>query len=296
MISGMLLLQSVLTGLTNGFVYALIGLGIAVVYRGTRIVNATQGEFALVAGIVAYLAMKLGGLPMAVAFPAGILAGAATGWVLEVVLIRPAQRRGANDDTYLLITLGVAFAITAAVLYFFGRDSIPLQGIGGEGSIDVLDAAMRIHSLWLIAISVAVVGTLMFFYHRTPLGLSMIAASIDPDGASMTGISVPRMRTLTFGLGGAVGGLAGVLVSPLITIHYEMGLLLTLKGFAAAILGGLLNPMGAIVGGIALGLIESVAVVTISSGYKDVISMTTLILIMILMPNGILGRGGRRGG
>lgn len=294
--SGTLLLQSVLTGLTNGFVYALIGLGIAVVYRGTRIINATQGEFALVAGIFAHLAMKVAGLPMWLAFPAGVLAGALTGWLLEIALIRPARRRGATEDTYLLITLGVAFAITAAVLYFFGRDSIPLEGIGGEGSIDVLDAAMRVHSVWLIAISVAVVGTLMVFYRRTPLGLSMMAASIDADGASMTGISVPRMRTLTFLLGGAVGGLAGVLVSPLITIHYEMGLMLTLKGFAAAILGGLLNPSGAVVGGIALGLIESVAVVTISSGYKDVISMALLIVIMILMPNGILGRAGRRGG
>jgi branched-chain amino acid transport system permease protein len=124
----------------------------------------------------------------------------------------------------------------------------------------------------------------------------MMAVSIDADGASMTGISVPRMRLLTFLLGGAVGGLAGVLVAPLITVHYEMGLLLTLKGFAAAILGGLLNPSGAVIGGVVLGLIESIAVVTISSGYKDVISMTTLIVIMILMPNGILGRGGRRGG
>jgi len=212
------------------------------------------------------------------------------------VLIRPARRRGANDDTFLLVTLGLAFAITAAVLYFFGRDSIPLEGFGGERSLDVFDAAMRVHSIWLIAISVVVVGALMIFYHRTSLGLSMMAASIDADGASVTGISVPRMRTLTFLLGGAVGGLAGVLVSPLITIHYEMGLLLTLKGFAAAILGGLMNPTGAIVGGVVLGLIESLAVVTISSGYKDVISMTTLIVIMILMPNGILGRSGRRGG
>jgi branched-chain amino acid transport system permease protein len=192
--------------------------------------------------------------------------------------------------------LGVAFAISAAVLYFFGRDNIPMPGLGGNGSLDFFDAAIRIHSVWLIVISICVVTLLMLFYHRTHLGLSMMAVSIDADGASMTGISVPRMRLLTFLLGGAVGGLAGVLVAPLITVHYEMGLLLTLKGFAAAILGGLLNPSGAVIGGVVLGLIESIAVVTISSGYKDVISMTTLIGIMILMPNGILGRGGRRGG
>jgi branched-chain amino acid transport system permease protein len=104
------------------------------------------------------------------------------------------------------------------------------------------------------------------------------------------------MRSLTFLLGGLVGGLAGVLVSPLITVHYEMGLLLTLKGFAAAILGGLNNPFGAVVGGVTLGLIESIAVLSVSSGYKDVIAMTLLIVIMIFMPHGMLGRGARKGG
>lgn len=294
--SGTLLLQSILTGLTNGFVYALIGLGISVVFRGTRIINAMQGEFALVAGIVAFVALHALAAPLWLAFLMGVAAGGIAGWLMELLFIGPARRRGATDDTYLLVTLGVAFAISAAVLYFFGRDSLPVPGIGGEGSLDILGAVIRIHSLWLIGISITVVALLMLFYHHTQIGLSMMAASIDPDGASMTGISVPRMRTLTFMLGGAVGGLAGVLVAPLITIHYEMGLLLTLKGFAAAILGGLLNPTGAIVGGIVLGLIESIAIVSISSGYKDVISMSMLIVIMVLMPNGILGRGGRRGG
>jgi branched-chain amino acid transport system permease protein len=291
-----LLLQAVLTGLTNGFVYALIGLGLSAVFRGSKIINATQGDFGLVAGIAAYLALVTLGLHMVVAFLCAVLAGGLTGLLLELALIRPARRRGANDDSYLLITLGVAFAISAAVLYFFGRDNHVLPGIGGEGSLDVLDAAVRIHSVWLSVISVAVMLLVRLFYTGTPLGVAMTAASIDPDGASTVGINVAWMRSLTFLLGGAVGGLAGVLVSPLITIHYEMGLLLTLKGFAAAILGGLMNPFGAVVGGLALGLIESVSVVTISSGYKEVISMTLLIVIMILMPNGILGAGGRRGG
>jgi len=291
-----LLLQAILTGLTNGFVYALIGLGLSVVFRGSRIINAMQGEFGLIAGIVAYLALVVLGLHMVVAFAGGVVAGGLTGLLVEMALVRPARRRGATDDTYLLITLGVAFAISAAVLYFFGRDNHVLPGIGGERSVDVFDAAIRIHSVWLMVISVAVVLLLRLFYAGTPLGVAMTAASIDADGAATVGINVPWMRSLTFLLGGAVGGLAGVLVSPLITIHYEMGLLLTLKGFAAAILGGLVNPFGAIVGGLALGLIESLAVVTISSGYKEVISMTLLIVIMILMPNGILGRKGRRGG
>jgi branched-chain amino acid transport system permease protein len=124
----------------------------------------------------------------------------------------------------------------------------------------------------------------------------MLAASIDVNGSLTIGINVPLMRTLTFVAGGLMGGLAGVLVAPLINIHYEMGLLLTLKGFAAAILGGLTSPLGAVLGGLTLGLVESLAIVAVSSGYKDVIAMAILILIMIVMPQGLLGRRGRRGG
>jgi len=294
--TGTLILQSALAGITNGFVYALIGLGLAVVFRGTRIINAMQGEFALIGGMVAYVLLERFGLPLPLAFLCGMLAGGALGWLIELTLVRPTRKRGASEEGYLLLTLGIAFAISAGVLYFFGRDTRILSGIGGEGSQIVFDAAIRTHAIWLIVISGAVMVALRLFYSRTLIGLSMMAASIDEEGAATTGINVPRMRSLTFLLGGLVGGLAGVLVSPLITIQYEMGLLLTLKGFAAAILGGLTNPFGAVVGGLTLGIVESLAVLTVSSGYKDVIAMTILIVIMIVLPDGILGRRLRRGG
>jgi branched-chain amino acid transport system permease protein len=291
-----LLLQSALVGITNGFVYALVGLGIAVVFRGTRIINAMQGEFALIGGMAAYLALDRLSVPMPLALLAGTLAGGALGLLIELLLVRPTRRRGGSEESYLLLTLGIAFGISAAVLLLLGRDSHPLPGIGGDGSEIVFDAAIRVHAIWLIVVSALVMALLWLFYHRTTIGLSMMAASIDDEGAATVGVNVASMRTLTFLLGGLVGGLAGVLVSPLITIHYEMGLMLTLKGFAAAILGGLVNPFGAVVGGLTLGLVESLAVLTVSSGYKDVIAMTILIVIMIVLPNGMLGRRGRRGG
>jgi branched-chain amino acid transport system permease protein len=294
--SATLLLQSALVGLTNGFVYALVGLGIAVVFRGTRIINAMQGEFALIGGMAAYILLERFGLPLAVASAGGVIAGGMLGWLTEVLLVRPTRRRGGSEESFLLLTLGIAFAISAGVLYFFGRDSRLLPGIGGEASQIFFDTAIRTHALWLMVIAALVMVLLWLFYHRTHIGLSMLAASIDEEGAATIGIDVPRMRTLTFLLGGLVGGLAGVLVSPLITIHYEMGLLLTLKGFAAAILGGLTKPFGAVVGGVTLGLIESLAVLSVSSGYKDVIAMTILILIMIVLPNGMLGQRVRKGG
>ena len=128
-----------------------------------------------------------------------------------------------------------------------------MSGVGGDSSINVFDAAIRVHAVWLIVISSLVVTGLKLFYSYTRLGQAMLAASIDVNGSLTIGINVPLMRTLTFVAGGLMGGLAGVLVAPLINIHYEMGLLLTLKGFAAAILGGLTSPLGAVFGGVTLG-------------------------------------------
>jgi branched-chain amino acid transport system permease protein len=291
-----LLLQSILAGLTNGFVYGLIGLGIAIVFRGARIINAMQGDFALLGSVVAYVALTRFHLPMLPAFLVGVIAGGVLGFLVERFLIRPTEKRAGTEDSYLLVTLGGAFAASAAVLLYFGRDSYVLSGVGGDSSINVFDAAIRVHAVWLIVISSFVVAGLKRFYSHTRLGQAMLAASIDVNGSLTIGINVPLMRTLTFAAGGLMGGLAGVLVAPLINIHYEMGLLLTLKGFAAAILGGLTSPLGAVFGGVTLGLVESLAIVAVSSGYKDVIAMAILILIMIVMPQGLRGRRGRRGG
>jgi len=291
-----LLIQSILAGLTNGYVYGLIGLGIAVIFRGARIINAMQGDFALIGAVFAYLTANNLGLPMPVAILVGVTAGGVTAFLVERLLVRPTAKRRGTDDSYLLVTLGGAFAVSAAVLLYFGRDSYVLPGIGGNNLVDVFDASMRVHAIWLIVISTVVVFVLRWFYASTRLGQAMLASSIDPEGALTIGINVGLMRTFTFTLGGVVGGLAGVLVAPLINIHYEMGLLLTLKGFAAAILGGLTSPFGAIFGGVLLGLVESLAIVMISSGYKDVVAMSLLIVIMIAMPQGLFGRRGRQGG
>lgn len=291
-----LILQTVLAGLTNSFVYALIGIGIAVIYRGTRIINAMQGDFAVIGGMLAVFGLVSIGLPYILAFVLGLAAGAVTGFLVDVLCVRPMIRRKADEEAFLLLTIGLAFAISAAVLYISGREAHLLPGIGGNGTVVVLGAFIPVHALFLIAISLLVVGGLWLFYRKTVIGLSMIAASIDADGATTVGIDVAKMRGLTFVLGGTIGALAGILVTPLISISYQMGLALTLKGFAAAILGGLANPLGAVLGGLVIGLSEALAVVGLSSGYKDVVALTIMLIVMVLMPNGLLGKAGRQGG
>ena len=291
-----LFLQAALSGITNGFVYALIGMGMAVIFKGSRIINAMQGEFAVIGALVTVMALKGMHLPYPVAIVAGIVVGALTGVAIDYVLVRPMTRRNASEESFLLLTIGLAFTLSAATLYFGGRETHLLPGFGGKDAFELMEATLPQHAAWLMAVALAVVWALRLFYTHTMLGLSLSAASLDPDGATTTGINVGRMRGYTFLLGGGIGAMAGVLVTPLIGMNYQMGIALTLKGFAAAILGGLANPLGAVVGGLVMGLLESLAVVGFPSGYRDVVSLSLLIVIMIVMPNGMLGRKGRAGG
>jgi branched-chain amino acid transport system permease protein len=291
-----LLLQALIAGVTNGLVYALVGMGMSAIFRGSRVVNAMQGEFSVIGAIVAVLLLKAWGLSYVPAALGGVLAGTVVGALVEFIFVRQMIRRGATEVSFLLLTIGLSLAASASVLFFVGRDSYLLPAIGGDEVYIILDAVLRIHALWLIIIAVAVALLLRLFYRKTPLGLAIMAASSNADGAATIGINVGRMRTLSFALGGLLGAVAGILITPLLSVNYLGGLALTLKGFAAGILGGLTNPMGALAGGLALGLIEALAIVWVSSAYKDVVAFSVIIAIMILMPHGILGRAGRKGG
>lgn len=291
-----LIIQAVLAGVTNGFVYALIGIGMAVIFKGSRIINAMQGDFSVIAAMVAVLLVEMAGFGFVGAFLAGTVVGGVVGMLTELLFVRPMMRRNAEEDSFLLLTIGLSFTFGAAVLYFVGRDSYLLPGIGMGAAVDIAGATMQVHAIAVIVIATLLVQALRLFYRYTPIGLAMMAASINHDGAVTIGINVNLMRTFTFVLGGALGAVAGLLVTPLIAVNYQMGIALTLKGFAAAILGGLTNPLGAVVGGLVLGLVESLAVVTVSSGYKDVVAMGLLIVIMIMLPHGLLGKAGRKGG
>lgn len=291
-----LIVQAALAGVTNGLTYALVGIGIAAIFKGTRIINVMQGEFSVTGAMITVLLLTQAKWPYWVAIAGGALTGAGVGAVIDLLLVRPMMRRQANQQSFILLTIGIAVAMSAAVLFFIGRNGYLLPAFGGDGYILVFDAVLRAHAIWLVIVALGITAALRLFYHHTTLGLAMMATSIDADGAATIGVNVPLMRTLTFALGGLLGAVAGILVTPLTSVDFSMGINLTLKGFAAAILGGLTNPLGAAVGGITLGLVESLATVAVSSSYKDVVAFSVLIAIMIFMPNGMLGRGGRRGG
>lgn len=295
-LSGDLLLQILASGLTNGFLYALIGLGLAVVYKGSTIVNAAQGDFAVVGAIVTVLFVQAAGMPYWAAIALGIVAAVLLGGVAELVLVRPMLRAKASEESTLLLTVGLSFLIGALVLFLGGKNVYFLAPIGGEAQVHIGSAVLPRHAVFVVAAALMVVGALAAFYKHTHLGRSMVAASSDADGATSIGINVPLMRTFTFMLGGLVGGIAGILQTPLIGVSFSVGIAVTLKGMAAAILGGLVNPMGAVAGGVILGLVEALAVFFFPSGYQNIVSMGLLIVIMIVMPNGLFAAKARKGG
>jgi branched-chain amino acid transport system permease protein len=291
-----LIVQGIITGITNGLIYALIGIGIAAIFKGTRIINVMQGEFSVTGAMVTVLLLNNARWPYWLAICGGILTGALIGFVIDVAFVRYMKRKRATQQSFILLTIGIAITMSASILFFIGRSGYVLPPLGGPGAFVIFGGVLPMHALWLVVIALGITAGLRLFYHHTTVGLAMMGASIDADGASTIGIDVARMSTLTFILGGSLGAVAGILVTPLLSVDFAMGINLTLKGFAAAILGGLPNPLGAAVGGITLGFVEALAVITVSSSYKDVIAYTVLIAIMIFMPNGMLGRVGRRGG
>ena len=196
----------------------------------------------------------------------------------------------------LLLTVGLTFLIGAVVLVAVGKAAYFLPPIGGEAQVQIGSATLQRHAVVVVAAALLVVAALAAFYKHTHLGRSMVAASSDADGATSIGINVALMRTFTFMLGGLIGGIAGILQTPLIGVSFAIGIAITLKGLAAAILGGLVNPMGAVAGGLILGLAEALAVFFFSSGYQNIIAMGLLIVIMIAMPNGLFAAAARRGG
>jgi branched-chain amino acid transport system permease protein len=291
-----LIVQAILAGITNGLTYALVGIGIAAIFKGTRIINVMQGEFSVTGAMLTVLLLNNAHWPYWLAILAGISSGALIGTTIDMLFVRYMVRKQATQQSFILLTIGIAITMSAGVLFFIGRSGYVLPPLGGEGALLVFGAVIHAHAIWLIVIALGITAALRWFYHHTTVGLAMMATSIDADGAATIGIDVNRMRTLTFALGGILGAVAGILLTPLLSVDFSMGINLTLKGFAAAILGGLTNPLGAAVGGLTLGLVESLAVISVSSSYKDVIALTVLIAIMIFMPHGMLGRAGRRGG
>ena len=278
--------QFLITGLALGSIYALVALGFTLIFNATGIVNMAQGEFVMLGGISAATLAGRFSLPLPLAVVAGILGAAAIGGLMELLTIHPL--RGASSFRLILITLGVAIFFQAAALIVFGHDPLHLAPFSGDRPLRLLGATLLPQVLWIWGWLAIVVIGLQIFYRRSRWGRAMLACSINPEAAAAVGIDVRRIVLLSFVLAAALGGLGGVLIAPIASVSYRVGVLWSLKGFGAAVFGGMGSASGALVGGLALGVFEALSTGFLSSGYRDAFTLGALILVLILRPQGLL--------
>lgn len=280
------LLQFALTGITVGAIYAIVALSFTIVFNATGVVNFAQGEFVMLGGLFTVTFVQLH-WPLALAAAAAIACAALVAWMVHTMTI--GRARHSSVFSLIMVTLGIAIVVRVLAQFAFGTEPKALNTYASGISVNVLGATITLQAIWVILATVVLVAALYVFFKYTRAGQAMLACSENREAAALVGISTARISVMAFVLGGAFSALAGVLVSPITTANYNMGLLFTLKGFSAAVLGGFGSPVGAIVGGFALGILESYGAGLLSSGYQDAIALIVLVVILIVRPGGVVG-------
>ncbi|SUC82699.1 LIV-I protein H [Pannonibacter phragmitetus] len=281
------LLQFLFSGVTVGAVYALAALGFTIIYNASDVVNFAQGEFVMLGGMITVFA-HLAGAPLPLAALLAIVITAGLGVAMNKLAIEPA--RGAPVVSLVIITIGASIFIRGAAQLIFGKQIHSFPAFSGDDPFHIGGATILPQSLWVIGGAVAVFIGLWLFFTRTLLGRAVLATSNNPLAAQLVGINTGFVMTLSFALSAGIGALAGVLVTPITLTSYDVGLGLALKGFAAAMLGGMGNPKGALVGGLTLGLLEALTAGYISSQYKDAAAFLVILAVLFFLPQGLFGR------
>lgn len=281
------LFQYLITGITVGSIYAIVAVGFNIIYNVTEIINFAQGEFVMLGGLVMVFFHAGMGLSLIIAFPLAVILVTLVGMLLDLLVIRTIRQP--TVLTLIIATIAASILLKGTAMFIWGKNPYDLPAFSGRNPIIFLGAVIQPQYLWVIGFLILIVVALTIFFDRTILGKAMIACADNPDAASLVGINVKRMIMLSFALSAAIGAVAGIVVTPISLMEYDRGAMLAVKGFGAAVLGGLGSFPGAVIGGLVLGAIESLGAGLISSGYKDAFALIVLLVVLFFKPSGILG-------
>ena len=281
------LFQYLITGITVGSIYAMVAVGFNIIYNVTEIINFAQGEFVMLGGLIMVFFRVVMGLPLIMAFPATVIVVTLVGILLDRLAIRPIRQP--TVLTLIIATIAASILLKGAAMFIWGKDPYDLPAFSGRNPITLFGAVIQPQYLWVIGFLIVIVIILSIFFNRTIIGKAMSACADNPNAASLVGINVNQMILLSFALSAAIGAVAGITVTPISLMEYDRGAMLAVKGFGAAILGGLGSFPGAILGGLIMGTIESFGAGLISSGYKDAFALIVLLIVLFFRPSGILG-------
>jgi len=282
------ILQLLFSGVTVGATYALAALGFTLIYNASNVINFAQGEFIMLGGMLAVFFLGLD-LPLPLVLVLSILIPAGVGIAVSELAIAPA--RGADTVSLIIITIGVALILRGSMQIWRGKSPAIFPPFSGDAPILIGGAALAPQSLWVLATSAVIVIALALFFRRSLLGKAILATSIDPLAAELVGINTRFVVLVSFALSAAIGAIGGIVVTPITMTSYDVGILLGLKGFVAVIVGGLGSPLGAVLGGLLVGIVEQLAAGSpfISSAYKDAVPFLLIFLILFLRPRGLFG-------
>ena len=280
-------IQLLVTGITVGSVYSLIALGYVTIYRTSRIVNMAQGAFVMFGAFFTYSFFSEMGLPYWLSAILALIAVAVLGVVMYLLVLRPLVKKSLVSIILATMALSILFENVALLVWGGYGKSIP--AFTGDQAIFIKGVAVFRQSLWVIGLMVLVLVGLFAITNLTRTGKQVTATANNPRAASLSGVNTGRMILLAFVISAVIGALGGIAISPISATSFVSGGVYALSGFVAAILGGWGSVSGAVVGGLALGIIQSFATGFLPSGYKSAVAYAILILVLYFRPSGLLG-------
>lgn len=284
----MLFLQQLIQGIAMGSIYGLIAIGYVLIYNAWGVLNFAQGDMVMIGAFAILITHIDLGLPLVIAFPLAILLCIIVGYLIEITAFRPLIN--ASNQRRLIATIGIGIFLRNLVRVIFGADPFPFPSIFGDKPFKIGELTLVPQNLCNMAIGFGLVILLTLFLKRTRIGKSMRATAQDREAARLMGINVRRNMSLTFVMASAIGGCAGMLIAPVYFVIPSLGTSLGTRGFASALLGGIASNSGSMIGGISLGILESLGAGLLSSQWQSAIAFLVLFLVLIFKPTGILGK------
>ena len=284
-------MQVIITGISIGAVYSLMGLGYTITYNSLRLLNFAQGDMYMLGAVFGLMFVNMG-VPFYLSILLGGLVAAFFGILMNRFIFKPL--RGFPVINLIIATIGISTTIRASALQIWGSAAMAYPRVYSADPIHIGPVQIMPSYLTVILVSAAVIIALQFFLSKTKLGKALRATAQNRNAALLMGIPVTKMDMFAAAISAFLGGIGGVLVGPIFYVETEMGAMAGLKGFSAAVLGGFGSVPGAILGGVVLGLSESLGASFISTAYKDAIAFIILIAVLLFMPNGILGGKGKK--
>ncbi len=280
-------------GLTIGAINALTGLGLLIIYNVTGVINFAQGDFVMLGAMGAVLLAGAKGypqrLPLLIAIVLVVIAVAILGAIIERMAFHP--RRHSGPLLLLIISIGVSLVIEGVVLVITTSKSYGLRNFTSGKPLLVLGGTVSLQSLWVYGVTAAILLALYVFFSHTTVGKAFRACEINPLAARLVGVRPSRYWTYAFALSAGLSALAGAVIAPMTTATYNMGLALTLDGFVAWVLGGLISPLGVVAGGIGLGVAQSLLdgyLPSVLVSYASIFPFIVLIAVLVARPTGLI--------